>query len=119
MFTDEEFERYWQGWAEQEETNYTIRKDKKGNEIHHYLKKGYTHFDLRFWFPDRKEELKRILKNGLRVFHRKHKREEWWAFNPFIKILLKTPRYRYQQDENGYGLETKIRPICFASHLIV
>ena len=117
MFTEEEFERYWQGWSEQEETNYSLKKNKKGKEIHHYLKKGYTHFDLRFWFPDRKEELKKILKSGLRVIHNKHNREEWWAFTPFLKILLKTPRYKYQQDEDGYDLETKIRPICFASHL--
>jgi hypothetical protein len=116
MFTEKEFEKYWQGWSEQEESNYKIRKDKNGNDIHHYLKKGYLHFDLRFWFPEHKEELKKILKNGLRVFHKKHKRDEWWAFSPFIKILINTPRYKFQNTENKYDLETKIRPICFASH---
>ena len=37
-------------------------------------------------------------------------------FLPFIKILTKTPRLRYQENEKMYGLETKIRPIAFASH---
>jgi hypothetical protein len=31
--------------------------------------------------------------------------------------LLKTPRYRYQDEEGHYDLEYKIRPICFASHV--
>jgi len=117
MFTEHEFEKYWQGWSEQEEANYTLVNDKSGKAIQKYLKKGYTHFDLKFWFPERKDELKEVLKNGLRFYQRQHKRIEWWAFAPFLKILLKTPRYKYQQNEEAYDLETKIRPICFASHL--
>jgi RNA-directed DNA polymerase len=38
-------------------------------------------------------------------------------FVPFVKILKKTPRYRYQENEAQYSLETKIRPISFASHV--
>ena len=117
MFTKEEFEVYWDDWFKQEESNYIIKKNKLGVEVKKYLKKGYTHFDLRFWFPDRKYELKEILEKGLRFYHKKHKREEWWAFSPFLKILLKTPRYKYHQAEGLYDLETKIRPICFASHI--
>jgi RNA-directed DNA polymerase len=117
MLTDLQFEEYWDGWSKHEEQNYIIVKSKAGKKVPKYLKKGYTHFDLRFWFPDRKDELKKILKNKLRVFHHHHKREEWWAFNPFLKILLKTPRYKFQQGQNSYELETKIRPISFASHL--
>lgn len=117
MLTDLQFEEYWVGWSKQEEENYATVKNKAGREVPKYLKKGYTHFDLRFWFPERKDELKKILKNKLRVFHQQHKRDEWWAFNPFLKILLKTPRYKFQQGQNSYELETKIRPICFASHL--
>lgn len=71
---------------------------------------------MRFWFPERKNELKEILKSGLKKQNKKHQREGWWSFNPFLKILLKTPRYKYQQAEEHYDLETKIRPICFASH---
>lgn len=117
MFTKEEFEEYWKGWSEQEESNYTYRKNKSGLEVKKYLKKGYTHFDYRFWFPERKDELKQILQNGLKVYQKQHKRDEWWAFNPFLKILLQIPRYKYQQAEGHYDLETKIRPICFASHI--
>lgn len=117
LLEDDEFEIYWKGWSEQEETNYKIVTDKNGNSVRKYLKKGYTHFDLRFWFPKRKNELKKILQSGLRVYNKHHKRDEWWAFSPFLKILIKTPRYKYQQDDGQYELETKIRPICFASHL--
>jgi RNA-directed DNA polymerase len=117
MLTVKEFEDFWQGWSEQEQTNYVIRKNKKGVDTPYYLKKGYTHFDLRFWFPNRKDELKKILKNKLRVYNHLHKHDEWWAFSPFLKILLKTPRYKYQPDEDEFDLETKIRPICFASHI--
>ena len=117
MFTKEEFEVYWNGWSKQEETNYTITNNKFGASTKKYLKRGYTHFDLRFWFPERKEELKNILEKRLRFYHKKHKREEWWAFSPFLKVLIKTPRYKYQQAEGLYDLETKIRPICFASHI--
>lgn len=117
MFNEEEFEEYWKVWSAQEETNYKIVKNKTGGYSKKYLKKGYTHFDLRFWFPERKDELKALLKNGLRFYNKKHQTEEWWPFSPFLKILLKTPRYKYQQTEGHYGLETKIRPICFASHI--
>jgi RNA-directed DNA polymerase len=117
MFKEEEFEEYWRCWSEQEETNYKVVKNKSSKDSKKYLKKGYTHFDLRFWFPERKDELKALLKNGLRFYNKKHKTEEWWPFSPFFKILLKTPRYKYQQAEDHYDLETKIRPICFASHI--
>ncbi|MES2655446.1 MAG: antiviral reverse transcriptase Drt2 [Bacteroidota bacterium] len=117
MFTTKEFEEYWKDWSEQEMTNYKITKNKLGISTKKYLKKGYTHFDLRFWFPERKDELKELLKNKLRYFHKKHKIEEWWAFSPFLKVLIKTPRYKYQEEEGHYDLEDKIRPICFASHI--
>ena len=100
MCTNEEkvFEENWKEWSEKEELNYN-------KETKKYLKKGYIHFDYKFWFPDKKEELKTLLKKKSR------------AFNPFLKILIKTPRYKYQEDIEKYCLETKIRPICFASHI--
>ncbi|NBA89084.1 hypothetical protein GVN16_25125 [Emticicia sp. CRIBPO] len=114
---NDEFEKNWQEWSELEEANYTVIKDKAGREIKKkYKKKGYTHFDLRIWFPKRKEELKALLKNQLKTHHKEHKKETWWSFRPFLKILIKTPRYKYQESDNSYNLETKIRPICFASH---
>lgn len=108
----------WKEWCAKEAANYKLVKDKSGKLTNHkYLKKGYTHFDEKFWFPDKKEELKQVLKNGLKTTNKLHKRLEWWAFKPFVKILIKTPRYKYQEDEKSHNLETKIRPICFASHL--
>ncbi len=115
-YWQQHFEEYWDKWSSQEESNYKLSNSGSGKQVRKYLKKGYTHFDLRFWFPERKGELKAILKGGLKVIHKKHKKEEWWAFDPFLKILLKTPRYKYQIEGN-YDLETKIRPICFASHI--
>lgn len=115
-FWEQHFEEYWNSWSSQEESNYKLSNNASGKPVRKYLKKGYTHFDLRFWFPDRKNELKVIIKRGLKIINKKHKSEEWWSFSPFLKILLKTPRYKYQTDGH-YDLETKIRPICFASHM--
>lgn len=117
MFSESEFEEYWTLWSTDEEANYKLIKNAKGHSIKKYLKKGYTHFDLKFWFPERKDELKKILQKGLKVYNQNHKRDEWWAFSPFLKVLIKTPRYKYQDEETGYDLETKVRPICFASHI--
>ena len=75
-----------------------------------YLQKGYLHFDNRFWFPERIEELKALIANGL------VSTDGYWAFSPFIKILVKSPRFRWQEEIKQYELETKIRPICFAAH---
>jgi hypothetical protein len=105
-------ETLWNEWSAKEEQNYRIVKGKPK-----YLKKGYLHFDNRFWFPDRKGELKKILRNNLFITHRTTGKKSYWAFSPFQRILVKTPRYRYQQEFQAYELETKIRPICFASHM--
>lgn len=115
---DSEFEDYWNGWLQKELSNYKLITDKKtGVQLKKYLKKNYTHFDNKFWLPDRKDELKKILQNNLKIYNSKLKRTEWWAFSPFLKMLIKTPRYKYSQDEGAYDLETKIRPICFAAHV--
>ena len=106
----------WDRWAAHEETNYKLIKNKSGANIRKYLKKGYTHFDLPIWFPKHKNDIKQILKNDLRSYHKVHRRLENYAFSPFIKLLIKTPRYRYQASEGDFALETKIRPICYAAH---
>ncbi len=108
MYTEE----LWQEWSAKEEENYII---KDGKRI--YLKKRYLHFDRRFWFPEQKERLQQILAARLFIFDRRFQRKAYWAFDPFIKILLKTPRFRYQEAEGEYILESKIRPISFASHI--
>ena len=117
MFTQEEFEFYWPHWSKQEEANYIVSKNTSGQEIRKYLKKGYTHFDHRFWFPERKDEIKLILQNGLRIKNTLSDKERWWSFAPFLKVLIKTPRYKYQDSSNDYDLETKVRPISFAAHI--
>ena len=106
----------WDRWAAQEETNYKLIKNKSGANTRKYLKKGYTHFDLPIWFPKHKGDIKQILKENLRSFHKAHGRLENYSFSPFIKLLIKTPRYRYQASEGNFVLETKIRPICYAAH---
>lgn len=117
MLSDEDFDFYWNEWCQQESANYLLVNNKKGGKSRKFLKKGYMHFDSRFWFPERKNEIKKILKNKLRVYNKKHKQFEWHAFTPFIKMLIKTPRFKFQTDQGKYDLETKIRPICFASHI--
>ncbi|MBK7035441.1 MAG: group II intron reverse transcriptase domain-containing protein [Bacteroidetes bacterium] len=117
MFTHDEFEFYWQHWSKLEEANYTVAKKTSGKEIRKYLKKGYTHFDHRFWFPERKDEIKLILQNGLRIKNTFNDKVRWWSFAPFLKVLIKTPRYKYQDSNDEYDLETKVRPISFAAHI--
>lgn len=104
----------WARWAEQEAANYKLVKVKAGGMQKKYLKKGYLHFDPKFWFPERKDEIRLIIQDGLKTFHKVHKRMENYSFSPFTKILIKTPRYKATDGE--YYLDTKIRPICFAAH---
>jgi RNA-directed DNA polymerase len=111
LFTED----IWTRWAEQESKNYKLIQKKSGGETRKYLKKGYLHFDPKFWFPKRQDEVKRIIQGGLKVYHKVHGRMENYAFRPFTKILISTPRYKETNGE--YHLETKIRPICYAAHL--
>jgi RNA-directed DNA polymerase len=108
MFSEESFA----AWAAEECKNYEI---KAGRQI--YRKKGYLHFDDRLWFPENQGSIKSIIENGLRVFNPVNKRWEYHSFFPLLKILIKTPRYRYQFEEGHYDLETKVRPISFAAHV--
>ncbi len=39
-----------------------------------------------------------------------------YSFAPLVKILTKTPRFKYNETQDTNDLETKIRPISFASH---
>lgn len=84
----------WQDYVKKIEKNFKI--------------KTYPHLDPYFNFKTSKKALYKLLSNQISVS--KH------PFLPFIKILQKTPRYRYQEDKGYYELETKIRPISFASH---
>lgn len=73
--------------------------------------KKYPHFDPYFDFPKDKERLHKIVGDPTGRAVAAH------SFLPLVKILVKTPRYRYQEEDSSYSLETKIRPISFASHL--
>jgi RNA-directed DNA polymerase len=90
LFTDD----LWNEWSKKIEEDFEL--------------KSYDHFDFRLDLPQRKNEIRKLVSNP-RLFAQH-------SFLPFIKIKIKTPRYRYQEDEEEYGLETKIRPISFASH---
>ncbi|MGP8216602.1 MAG: antiviral reverse transcriptase Drt2 [Bacteroidia bacterium] len=81
-----------------------VQKIERGYEI-----KKYLHFDHRFNFPQQKEKIKAIVSDANNVISH--------SYLPLLKMLIKTPRYRYQEEEGKYELETKIRPISFASHL--
>ena len=81
--------------------------DKVENDFH---LKTYPQFDPYFNFQKDKDRLKSIVSDP------SFKKVNSHDFLPFLKILQKTPRYRYQIGEDEYDLETKIRPISFASH---
>lgn len=87
-------EALWNEWCEKIEDDFKV--------------KGYFHFDHKFDFPKRKLELRHLLADPQKLS--KH------PFLPLVKIVLKTPCFRYQENEREYGLETKKRPISFASH---
>lgn len=102
-------ERTWSAFVAKIEDNFEL--------------KIYPQFDPYFDFPKEKNKLKRLLagQNGKHVSNH--------SFLPFVKIIVKTPRYKYQEDLGGdkmnltakereafYDFEIKPRPISFASH---
>ncbi len=77
--------------------------------------KSYPQFDPYFNFPKDKKRLYDLLSDPSMKRMKNH------DFTPLVKILQKTPRYKWQEDKaltagGKYDLETKIRPISFASH---
>jgi RNA-directed DNA polymerase len=104
MFTED----LWNEWVEKESNLYQTKITKDGRKTRKYHKKGYTHFDNRIWFPTAIPQLKRIISNPDKVA--KH------DFFPFLKMIVKTPRYKYQEDTKEYALEVKPRPISYAAH---
>jgi RNA-directed DNA polymerase len=84
----------WNEWLNKIENRSSIKK--------------YIHFDHPIEFSNKKEKLKKLFSTPGAIS--KH------SFLPLIKIVTKTPRYKYQDDLERYSLETKERPISFASH---
>ena len=76
--------------------------------------KTYPHFDPYFNFPEDKEKIRILVSDPTLMKIKSH------GFVPFLKTIQKTPRYKYQEGEEElpgyYELETKFRPISFASH---
>jgi len=76
--------------------------------------KTYPHFDPYFDFSRFKDKVKSIISDPSLTAIKTH------GFIPFVKTIQKTPRYRWQEGEEEkagyYALETKSRPISFASH---
>lgn len=81
-----------------------------------YIKKGYLHFDHRYWLPGKVESLRKRLSDSGKVAET--------PFYPFVRWVMKTPRYKKntKQKPNKAGvvkdrvLDLKERPIAFASH---
>jgi len=100
----------WKEWSEKELENYSLVKDPETGKLKkRYLKKGYLHFDSRFWFPKDKDQIKMLLSNPARVTKR--------AFHSFLKVTLNTPRYKIDSKTGKRSIKYKARPICFASHI--
>ncbi|MFZ7106250.1 MAG: reverse transcriptase/maturase family protein [Candidatus Pollutiaquabacter aromativorans] len=104
-------EELWEKWAAKESKNYIFLNGKQK-----YLKRGYKHFDNKIWFPDRKNEIKAILQNKLKVT-RTGLHSENRAFLPFLKQRTKKLRIKYNHRLKRNQVSAKLRPICYASHL--
>ena len=72
--------------------------------------KKYPQLDPFFDFQNDSDKIKKLVSDSSLNAIANH------SFLPFIKILTKTPRFRYQETEQQFALDTKIRPIAFASH---
>lgn len=96
-------ENIWKEFVEFESRNYSLLNGKRT-----YLKKNYLHFDSKIWFPEKASKIQGILSDPHKVVKLK--------FDPFLKIKIKTPRYKYEEEIGDKELSTKVRPICFASH---
>jgi RNA-directed DNA polymerase len=85
-------------------------REKFGTTKEQFEIKKYPQLDPYFNFLKDHKKIQKLLADPTLKKVAEH------SFVPFVKILTKTPRYRYQQEDAAYSLETKIRPISFASH---
>lgn len=72
--------------------------------------KSYKHFDNKFNFKASGHLIKNMVSDS------RLEKVACHSFLPHIKILTKTPRFKFDENLSIYGLETKIRPISYASH---
>lgn len=98
---------YWDTWLSKELKFF--KYNSLSNEFkRQYKKRGYLHFDPRFWLPERHFNLHKFLSNKDNVANR--------AFYPFLKVIVSTPRFRYDEKKAKRAIEYKKRPISYASH---
>lgn len=95
LYTDKLWQRYY---------------DKVVDGKEQFVIKKYPQLDPFFDFKKDSDKIKKLVSDGSLESINNH------SFLPFVKILTKTPRFRYQEAEKQYALDTKIRPIAFASH---
>jgi len=95
LYTDELWQRYY---------------DKVVDGKEEFAIKKYPQFDPFFDFKKDSDKINKLVSDGSLNNIANH------SFLPFVKILTKTPRFRYQETEKQFALDTKIRPIAFASH---
>ena len=101
--------KIWDEWLAKESKNYSTFSDPStGLSKRKYLKKGYLHFDSRYWLPTLKDDFQKFISNSSNLESR--------AFYPFLKIVHKTPRFRFDPMTKKRVVDFKPRPICYASH---
>jgi RNA-directed DNA polymerase len=92
----------WQLWIDKELNNYDIQRGK-------YLKKGYLHFDDRYWLPSKIREFKEFISDSKNICNH--------SFLPFLKVTLETKRIKYSEAKKRRCVSVKERPICYAAHI--
>jgi len=87
-------DRHWEAWSRKVEENFAAKR--------------YQHFDHRFDFPRQKDKIRRLVADPeLLAAH---------PFLPLLKVIIKTPRFRYNEKKAKLALGIKTRPISFAGH---
>jgi retron-type reverse transcriptase len=71
-------------------------------------KRKYLHFDRKINFSSSLDFLKGFLSDSKNVAQK--------SFYPFLRNVLKTPRYKYDEDLGKRKIDNKEREICYAAH---
>ena len=71
--------------------------------------KKYKHLDIPLRFSLLKSNLHRLLKGKNDISRH--------SFLPFIRIKIRTPRFRWDEKKSAFSLSDKKRPISYSSHL--
>ena len=107
IYSDDRFE----AWSKRALKAYLTKDPKTKQPTRKFLKKGYLHFDRRIWLPDHLDSIRSLVSDPDRVAKN--------PYYPFVRWVMKTPRYKKVKDNEGKEirqLTLKERPIAFASH---